>query len=118
MGKSKKKVINSVRSIVDDYKLNNSAYIIQDYVRRHQLAKKIKNTAIKLKREAPKALTQGEATPKAQEQRPVKTATTLIEHNIKYKKPIFTPMTQEEANKIYQKELNRQKKITNYFKPK
>jgi len=99
---SKKKVINSVRSIVDDYKLNNSAYIIQDYIRRHQLAKKIKNTAIKLKKE----------------QRPVKTATTLIEHNIKYKKPIFTPMTQEEANKIYQKELNRQKKITNYFKPK
>lgn len=35
--------------IVDDYKLNNSAYIIQDYIRRHQLSKRIKNTAYKLR---------------------------------------------------------------------
>ena len=94
-------MIEPIKSIVDDYKLNNSAYIIQDYTRRYLLAKKMKNTAEKLKQD-----------------RKVKKTTDLIEYNIKINNPIFTPMTQEEAEKIYKKGLNKQKKITNYFKAK
>lgn len=99
MGKSKKKINEPIKSIVDDYKLNNSAYIIQDYTRRYLLSKKMKNTAEKLKQD-----------------RKVKRTTDLIEYNIKIRNPIFTPMTQEEADKAYKKGLNKQKKITNYFK--
>lgn len=56
------------------------------------------NTATKLKNEATK----------------VKAKTQLIEHNINVNKPIFTPMTNEEAQN-YLKSLKKQKKMSQYF---
>ena len=65
--KKKKLVDIDIKRILNDYKLNYSAYIIQNSIRKHLLTKKMMNTANNTK---------------------VKAKTQLIEHNINANKPI------------------------------